>query len=66
MCILFVCSLLNVVSHFDPSVLSTPVMGLDRRGVGVAMSSIQLFGFFLTLQSPLLIFISFLYPQPQL
>ena len=43
MCILFVYTLLKVVSYYDLSVLSMSVMGLKKGGV----SSIQVFWDFL-------------------
>ena len=59
MCILSVCKLLKVVSHYDFSVLSTSVMGFPKkmdRGVDgwgelYPVFSLGFFDFFLTLQS---------------
>ena len=59
MCILFVYTLLTVVSYYDLSVLSMSMMGFQKKIMGdgwVGVSSTQVyFGFiefFLTLQSP--------------
>ena len=43
MCILFLCSLLKVVSHYELSVLSMSVMGFQKKFV---WSSIHFFGIF--------------------
>ena len=56
MCILFVYTLLKVVSYYDLSVLSMSVMALQQKnvdgGVGELYPSLfWIFGMFLTLQS---------------
>ena len=55
MCILFVYTLLKVVSNYDLSVLSMSVMGSQKKVWWVdGVSSIQFyFGMFLPLRSPL-------------
>ena len=58
-CILSVYTLLKVVSYYNLSVLSMSVMGLQKKKFGWGwvggVSSIQVFfGFFLTLQRPIL------------
>ncbi len=62
MCILYVYTLLKVVSYYDLSVLSMSVMGFQKKKFGWrvgGVSSTQVFfgffEFFLTLQSPLTI-----------
>ena len=50
MCILFVYMLLKVVSHYDSSVMSMPVMGNNKNWIGGGwvgeVSYFQLFGNF--------------------
>ena len=53
MCILCVCILLKVVSHYDLSVLSISVMGFQKRLYREVVRGISfIFLEFLTLQSP--------------
>ena len=54
MCILFVYTLLTVVSYYDLSVLSMSAMGFQKLEIWMGVvSSIQVyFCFFLTLRSP--------------
>ena len=43
MCILFVCTLLKVVSYYDLSVLSMSVLGFERKKRVVGVTSMQFF-----------------------